>query len=81
MNEKVEYVEVTLKLPRAVTDFLKAMNENIEDYLGHSILCAVNADIDTPGVFSNPGAALRSHDLVTVFQKHGIPLSPFLTGP
>lgn len=52
---KQETVEVTLKLPKAIMDFLKDMAPSIEmtveEYLTYSIIQAVAADVDTFDVF------------------------------
>jgi len=54
MSEK-ETVEVTLKLPKAIVDFLKdsetSMRMTVEEYLTYSIVHSVAADIDTFDVF------------------------------
>ena len=54
MSEK-ETVDVTLKLPKAIVDFLKdserTLEMTVEEYLTYSIIQTVAADIDTFDVF------------------------------
>jgi hypothetical protein len=56
MSEKVEYVPVTIKVPRKLLTFLEAMAkqgiiESLQNYLEYSIIEAVQADINTDDVF------------------------------
>jgi len=48
--EKIEYVELRLKVPKAIVDLLRAhetdLGESAEEYLEYNIVAAVCADLD-----------------------------------
>lgn len=76
---KEETVEVTLKLPKAIVDFLKDMqttlNMTVEEYLVFSIIQAVGADLDTNDVFvPSPAELVERYGLKTALLKcNGLP--------
>ncbi len=56
-NKKVEYVDVTIKLPKEVVAYLRAhvgdlSFENMEEYIEDTIIQSFRADLDS-NVFSN----------------------------
>lgn len=50
MSDKEKYVEVTVRLPKRIVDFLKAQEKHLEmtvqEYLEYSIIQCVGADFD-----------------------------------
>ena len=80
MSEKIEYVEVTVKVPRKIFDFLKdlekPMNMTVKEYIEHSIIQDVFSDMDCTagggGPFFDPDELIKRYELKPIFQKHGI---------
>jgi len=50
-KEEIEYIELKLRVPKAIVDFLRAhetdLEGSVEEYLEYSIVAGVNADIDS----------------------------------
>jgi hypothetical protein len=65
---KQETVEVTLKLPKGIVEFLKdsetAMEMTVEEYLTYTIIQGIGADIDTSMVFvRTPTQIIKQYSL------------------
>jgi hypothetical protein len=52
-----EETEVKLELPKVIMNLLRACEKNAEEYLVHSIMCAVTADLDA-GTLVDPESPL-----------------------
>jgi len=74
MGKKVECVEVTVNVPAKILKFLKAMVEqgnikSIQEYLEYSLLEAVEADINSDGVFvPSFEQIIKRYDLGEIFE-------------
>ena len=73
MSEE-ETVEVTVKLPKAIVEFLKDMTSNMEEYIVHNIVQMVEADLEADE-FYNPKQVVEKYNLMPVFEKHDISVS------
>ena len=51
MSEKTEYVEVTVRLPKKLVDFLKDNVKDLQKYMEYSIIQFVGADLDDLSIF------------------------------
>jgi len=72
---KQETVEVTLKLPKAIVDFLKdsekALEMTMEEYLVYSIMQVVGADIDTLDTFvPTPKQIVKQYGLKATLKEY-----------
>jgi len=74
---KQETVEVTLKLPKAIVDFLKAMGVDVEEYLTRTIVDNVEADLEAD-TFYYPKQLVEKHNLMPVFRKFNISVSNYI---
>ena len=56
MSEKTEYVEVTLRLPKGLLEFLEDMKAcfdcSVKEYMEYSLIDTLRAQIDADFVFS-----------------------------
>jgi len=74
MSEKVEYVEVKVKVPTKIMKFLEGMVEqgsieSVQEYLEYSVLEAVEADINSDDVFVPSFEQLvKRYDLSQIFE-------------
>lgn len=71
-KEKIETVEVSLKLPKAVVDFIKAVDkpESLEKYLEHLIV--ENTQSYTELLESTSGLIMEKFELTPVFKEYGV---------
>jgi len=76
MSEK-ETVEVTVKLPKAIVDFLKSMNVDVEEYIVHNVVGVIEADLEAD-TFYYPKQLVEKHNLMTVFRKFNISVSSYV---
>jgi hypothetical protein len=81
MTEKKEAVEmeaVTVKLPKAIMDFIRGVGKDPEDYLQYSIIDGFRADIETmDGVWGYEYIYQRLN-LGPVFEAFGVSQDPRL---
>jgi len=74
-KEKIEYVELKLKVPKAIVEFLRAhetdLGKSVEGYLEYNIVDGVHGDIDANDdwTFSNPLSEARGWGLEKVFHE------------
>jgi len=47
MNESIDYIEVTVKVPKNIVDFLKLVNEDIKEFIENELPSWVGAFINT----------------------------------
>ena len=72
-NQTVEMETVTIKLPKAIIDFLRGYRENIEEYLEYSILSGFVADIEScQGPFGDYLDILEKFKLEPVFKAYDV---------
>jgi len=77
MSEKQETVEVTLKLPKALIDFLNAMDVNVEEYLVLTIVDNIAADLEAD-TFHYPKQLVEKHNLMPVFRRFNVSVSNYI---
>lgn len=77
MSAKEDTVEVTVKLPKAIVDFLKDMDVDVEGYIVHNVIGVIEADLEADG-FCNPKRVVEKHNLVPIFEKHGLSISSYI---
>ena len=72
MSEKVETVDVTLKLPKAVIDFIKAVDQpdSVEEYLASHTVETMESYVEM--LESSPGILMERFNLKPVFKKYGV---------
>lgn len=73
-QEKEDHIEVSIKLPKKLMDFLKDMEQNmdmtVEQYLEYCIIEAVGADLDTMKFFlQKPKQLIKNYGLKDIL-KH-----------
>ena len=76
MSEQ-ETVEVTLKLPKAIVDFLKDMNVNVEEYIVHNVIGVIEADLEAD-TFYCPKQLVEKHNLMPVFREFNVDVSNYI---
>ncbi len=70
----METVDVTLKLPKCLADFLNAHVENLEEWLVDEIVNHVHGQLEAE-VFFNPKEAVKKYNLMPLFNAHEITVS------
>ena len=68
---KVEYVEMVVRVPKLVVDFLKTQNIDVKRYIEKNIVGVVRADIDAEA-FYNPERVKTEYGLDEVFKALGV---------
>ena len=73
---KEETVEVTIKVPKAIVEFLRALGENVlgekpEEYMVRQIVDSIAADLEADAFF-DPKEFVRKFNLLPVFEKYGV---------
>jgi len=82
-KEEIEYVELRLRVPKAIVDFLRAhetdLGKSVEEYLEYGIVSVVAGDIDVneDWTFYNPQSKAKGWGLEKVFDE--IIYKPFRT--
>lgn len=76
-TEQIEYEEITVKIPKAIMEFLKdhegMLEEKTEDYLERCIVCSVSADIESQDCFVlSPIKMVKKYKLQPVFKKFDV---------
>ena len=66
---EIETVEMTLKLPKGIVDFLKDMGENVDEYLVRAIVCDIAAGLEADA-FWNPKYLVKKHNLMPAFKHY-----------
>jgi len=66
---KMEMVEVKLKLPKALVDFIQAMGEDVEEYLAYTIIDGVHAAVEA-GEFTQK--LIDKQGLPPLFKAYGV---------
>ncbi len=74
---KEDLVEVTVKLPRGVVDFLTDMGENLEEYIVYTIVHDIAAGLDADA-WCLPKYWVKKHNLGPIFQQHKISVSSYI---
>ena len=72
MSEKVETVDVSLKLPKAVIDFIKAVDqpESLEEYLTSHTVETMESYVEM--LESSPGILMERFNLKPVFKQYDV---------
>lgn len=72
MSEKAEFVEVTLKLPKAVVDFIKAIDKpkSLEEHLTKHIVETMQSYVEM--LECSPGELIKRFNLGPVFKEYGV---------
>jgi len=74
---KQETVEVTLKLPKAVVDFLNAVDVNVEEYLVHTIVDNIAADLEAD-TFYYPKRLVEKFNLMPIFREFNVSVDRYI---
>jgi len=74
---KQETVEITLTLPKAIVDFLKSMNVDVEEYIIHNVIGVIAADLEAD-TFYCPKELVEKHSLMPVFREFNISVSSYV---
>lgn len=74
---KQETVAVTLKLPKAVVDLLNAVDLNVEEYLVHTIVDSIAADLSAD-TFYYSKQLVEKHNLMPIFRKFNISVCSYI---
>jgi len=67
-HEEIVYEEITVKVPRAIMDFLRANEDKPIEYIEYSIVDFMHADVEA-GVFNDPTRLAEKWCLNPVFQR------------
>ena len=72
MNEKLETVDVTLKLPKAIIDFIKAVDQpkSLEEYLTSHTVETMQSYLEM--LESSPGVLMERFKLKPVFKQYDV---------
>ena len=73
----VEMVELTLKLPKGIVDFLRASVENLDEWLAREIVDHIHGQLDAD-VFFDPKETVKKYNLMAVFKKYDLSVSSYL---
>jgi len=79
MTEKKEAIEmeaVTVKLPKAIMDFIRGVGKDAEAYLQYSIIDGFRADIETMDGVWGYEYIFQRHNLGLVFEAFGVSHDP-----
>jgi len=76
-TEQIEYEEITVKIPRAIMNFLKdhedMLEEKTEEYLERCIVGSVSADIESQDCFVlSPIKMVKRYGLKAAFKKFDV---------
>ena len=69
--ERIETEKVTVEVPKAMMDFLRAQRENIKKYLEYTIVSCFAADLDASaynGPFNDNKQLIEKFNLEPVFK-------------
>lgn len=79
-TEQIEYEEITVKIPKAIMEFLKdhedMLEEKTEDYLERCIVGVVSSDIESQDCFVlSPVKLVKKYKLEPIFKKFDVAIS------
>jgi len=79
-TEQIEYEEITVKIPKAIMNFLKdhedMLEEKTEDYLERCIVGSVAADIESQDCFVlSPKKMVKKYELQPIFKQFDVTIS------
>lgn len=79
MTEKKESVEmetVTVKLPKVIMDFIRAVGKDLEGYLQYTIINAFRGDIQTMDGVWDYDYIFHRHNLAPIFEAFDVSYDP-----
>jgi len=68
---KLEYIEITVKVPKLVVKFLEAQKQDVKEYIEWTVVDSVRADIDAEA-FSDPKNVMKNFGLDKVLKAIGM---------
>jgi hypothetical protein len=79
-TEQIEYEEITVKIPKAIIEFLKdhedMLEEKAEEYLERCIVGVVSSDIESQDCFVlSPVKLVKKYKLEPIFKKFDVVIS------
>lgn len=73
MSEKQETVEVTMKLPKAIVDFLKDAERDVAKYIEKNVVGCVMSDLECDFLhIPKVEEVIRKYGLKPVFKEFGV---------
>jgi len=70
---KQETVEITVKLPKAIVDYLKCMKSDVAEYIQSSVVGYIQADIEFEHMHPIlPEKVMEKYGLKTIFKEYGV---------
>lgn len=75
MSKKEGYVELTVKLPKRLVDFLKGMEKtmgmSLEEFIEHSVVQTVGACLDSEDLFvPSSNDIIEKYGLEAILKEH-----------
>jgi len=73
----METVEVTLKVPKAIVDFLKEVVGDVEPYMVRTLVADVEGGLDGDG-YNLAKHFVRQYNLLPIFEQYRVTVSDYI---